>query len=122
MIPYCADQGIGVLPYSPLARGVLARGRATTARSQGDPVATAYTVDGDEDVLDAVRAVAAARGTSTARIALAWLLANPAVTAPVVGATKVSHVDDAVAALDLRLTDSELTALTVPYRPHPLLD
>ncbi|TDQ04434.1 aldo/keto reductase [Labedaea rhizosphaerae] len=116
MIPYCADQGIGVLPYSPLARGLLARADTATARAQGDPVAREYTVD--EAVLAAVRAVAERRETSTARVALAWLLGNPAVTAPVVGATKVSHVDEAVAALDLRLTDAENDALTTPYRPQ----
>ena len=114
MIPYCADQGIGVLPYSPLARGLLARGDAGTARAQGDPVAQGYTVD--REVLDAVKSVA--EGRSMAQVALAWLLGNPAVTAPVIGATKVSHVDDAVAALDLRLTEAENEALTKPYRPH----
>jgi aryl-alcohol dehydrogenase-like predicted oxidoreductase len=121
MIPCCADQGVGVLPYSPLARGVLARGRTGTARSQGDPVADEFVADGDDAVLAALRQVADARETSAALVALAWLLANPAVTAPVVGATKVSHVDDAVAALDVTLTAAETAALTEPYRPHPVL-
>jgi aryl-alcohol dehydrogenase-like predicted oxidoreductase len=119
MIPYCVDQGVAVLPYSPLARGLLARAGTATTRAQGDPVAQEYTVD--KGVLAAVRAVAQGRGTSTARVALAWLLGNPAVTAPVVGATKVSHVDEAVAALDLSLTEAENEALTAPYRPHAVL-
>ena len=119
MIPYCVDQGLGVLPYSPLARGLLARAQAATARAQGDPIADEYIVD--SGVLEALQAIAKERETPMARVALAWLLGNPAVTAPVVGATKVSHVDDAVAALDLRLTDEENEALTKPYQPHAVI-
>jgi aryl-alcohol dehydrogenase-like predicted oxidoreductase len=113
MLPYCAYEGIGVLAYSPLARGVLAR-QATTARAAaegGDPT-------GDAAIVAAVRAVAAARGVPPARVALAWVLGRPAVTAPIVGATRPGQVDDAVAAVDLELTAEETDALEAPYRPR----
>ncbi len=126
MIPLCLDQGVGVIPYSPLARGLLAgsRGRGgqrNTLRAGHDPLAEQMYQDSDFDVVDAVQAVAAERGLASAQIALAWLLGKPAVTAPIVGATSLAHLDDAVAATEVRLTDDEITRLEAPYRPHPIL-
>jgi aryl-alcohol dehydrogenase-like predicted oxidoreductase len=126
MIPFCLDQGIGVVPYSPLARGLLAgnreRGGAErSVRAGSDPVLAAHYDDADFDVVDAVRAVAAERGLPPAQIALAWLLGRPAVSATVVGATKLGHVDDAVAALGIALSDEEIARLQAPYRPHPVI-
>jgi 1-deoxyxylulose-5-phosphate synthase len=126
MIPFCLDQGIGVVPYSPLARGLLAgnreRGGAERSLRAGtDPVLAARYDDADFDVVDAVRAVAAERGLPPAQIALAWLLGRPAVSATVVGATKLGHVDDVVAALGIALSDEEVARLEAPYRPHPVI-
>jgi len=126
MIPLCLDQGIGLIPWSPLARGLLtgsrARGRVgSTARSTSDPFADAMYTDDDFDVVDALIARARERNLTPARLALAWLLAKPGVTAPIVGATKVSHVDDAVAALDVTLRDEDRSVLEKPYRPHAVL-
>lgn len=126
MIPLCLDQGVGVVPYSPLARGLLTgsreRGGARhTVRGGHDPLAEDMYAGTDFDVVDAVRAVAAGHGLPPAQIALAWLLGKPAVTAPIVGATRVAHLDDAVAATSLTLTADEIAALEAPYRPHPIL-
>jgi len=126
MIPFCLDQGIGVVPYSPLARGLLAgnreRGGAErSVRAGSDPVLAAHYDDADFDVVDAVRAVATERGLPSGQIALAWLLGRPAVSAAVVGATKLGHVDDAVAALGVALSDEEVARLEAPYRPHPVI-
>ena len=127
MIPLCVDQGVGVIPWSPLARGFLTGtrsrdGAAQTLRAGSDPLADRfYGDDADFDVVDAVRSVASERGVPPAQIALAWLLAKPAVTAPIVGATRIGHLDDAVAALDVNLTDDEIARLEAPYRPHPVL-
>jgi 1-deoxyxylulose-5-phosphate synthase len=122
MIPLCLDQGVGALPYSPLARGLLARSRErNTARAEADPVADEMYGESDFDVVDVVREVAAERALQPAQIALAWLLIKPAVSAPIVGATKLPHVDDAVAAVDLTLTEEEIAMLEAPYRPHPVL-
>jgi 1-deoxyxylulose-5-phosphate synthase len=116
MLPYCAAAGIGVLPYSPLARGFLAgSGGTTRAAAEG---ARARRGPGDEAVRAALDAVAAGRGVPAAQVALAWVLANPAVTAPIIGATRAGHLDDAVAAADLTLDPAELRALEEPYRPH----
>ena len=125
MIPLCLDQGVGLIPWSPLARGLLAGGRErggerTTVRAGSDPVAEMYE-DSDFDVVDVVREVAEERGLPPAQIALAWLLGKPAVTAPIVGATKLSHLEDAIAATDVTLSEQELTRLETPYRPHPIL-
>ncbi len=125
MIPLCLDEGVGVLPWSPLARGLLAGtrrrdGSQTTVRSASDPVADMYDAS-DFDVVEAVRGVAEARGLTPARIALAWLLGKTFVTAPIVGATKSSHLDDALAATELVLTEEEIARLEAPYRPHPIL-
>jgi aryl-alcohol dehydrogenase-like predicted oxidoreductase len=126
MIPFCLDQGVGVIPYSPLARGLLAGNRSRdgerhTVRAGNDPLADARLTDADFDVADALRAVATERGVSPAQVALAWLLGRPAVSAPVVGATKLGHLDDAVASVEVALTEDEITRLETPYRPHPVL-
>jgi aryl-alcohol dehydrogenase-like predicted oxidoreductase len=115
MIPCCLDQGVGVLPYSPLARGLLAGPRDGTARAT---IETKDRPDNDLEVADALRTVAAERDVPPARLALAWLLGKPAVTAPIVGATKVAHIDDALAAVDLTLTDAEVSTVESPYRAH----
>jgi 1-deoxyxylulose-5-phosphate synthase len=122
MIPFCLDQGIGVVPYSPLARGMLAANRdQRTTRADSDPVRASHYGDGDLDLVDAVRTVASERRLPPAQIALAWLLGRPAVSATVVGATKLGHVDDAIAALGVALSDEEVARLEAPYRPHPVI-
>ncbi len=126
MIPLCRDQGVGVIPWSPLARGLLAGNRVRggggpTARAADDPFADSMYGDCDFDVVDVLRAIAAERGLPPAQIALSWLLGKPAVTAPIVGATKISHLDDAVAALDVSLDQAEVDRLEAPYQPHPVL-
>ncbi|HEX2806069.1 MAG TPA: aldo/keto reductase [Kineosporiaceae bacterium] len=121
MLPLCLDQGVGVIPWSPLARGRLARPWDTpTYRSQTDAFGKSLYLDQDRQIVEAVAGVAAARGVPQAVIALAWLLQQPAVTAPIVGATKPRHLDDAVAALDLTLTGAELELLAAPYTPRPV--
>jgi 1-deoxyxylulose-5-phosphate synthase len=122
MLPLCADQGIGVLPWSPLARGRLTRDwDETTGRSESDEFGrTLYDVAGDPDVAAQVAEVAANRGVPRAQVALAWLLSNPVVTAPIVGASKPHHLDDAAAAVELELTGDEVATLEKPYRPHPV--
>jgi 1-deoxyxylulose-5-phosphate synthase len=120
MIPLCLDQGIGVIPYSPLARGLLA-GRRATKRTGSDPIQhDLYGRYGDGDVVTRVSEVAEERGVPAAQVALAWLLHRPGVTAPIVGATKVEHVTDALAATELALSPGELARLKEPYRPHPV--
>ena len=126
MLPLCLDQGVGVIPWSPLARGLLAGtrergGERRTVRAGADPLADEMYDDADFDVVDAVRAVAGERGLPPARVALAWLLGRPAVTAPIVGATKPRHVEDAVAAVDVTLSEDEVARLEAPYRPHPVI-
>ena len=125
MLPLCAEEGIGVLPWSPLARGLLAGTRksaadtAATARAASDEYArNLYDHPSDDAVIEAVRSVAAARGLPPAAVALAWLLSRPAVTAPIVGATKLEHLETALSALDVTLTQDEFGALEAPYRPH----
>jgi aryl-alcohol dehydrogenase-like predicted oxidoreductase len=126
MIPLCLDQGVGLIPWSPLARGLLAgsreRGGVTrTVRAGNDPFADELYEDADFDVVDAVRAVAAERGLPPAQIALAWLLGRPGVAAPIVGATKLAHLEDAIAAVDVELSADEVARLEAPYRPHGVL-
>ena len=128
ILPLCREEGIGVLPWSPLARGFLAgnrkRGspRDATPREQSDSFAhDLYYTDADYDVADAAIEVASARGVSPAQIALAWLLRQPGVTAPIVGASKMEQLDQAIAALDITLTDDESRRLEKPYSPHPVL-
>jgi len=119
MIPMCADMGVGLVPYSPLAKGRVTRPWGEqTLRSANDPVADAYEREGDRDVVDAIESVAAAKGVPMAQVALAWVLRNPTVSAPIVGATKPHHLPDAVAALDVALTDAEAEAVESPYRPQ----
>jgi len=121
MLPLCRDQGIGVIPWSPLARGRLARPwDEQTERSRTDEFGSTLYDDSDRPVVDRVGEIAERRGVPRAQVALAWLLAQPGVTAPIVGATKPHHLDDAVAALDLRLDAEDTEALAEPYRPHPV--
>ena len=124
MLPLCADQGIGVIPWSPLARGHLTRPWAsTTDRTATDDFGrTLYgTVDCDAEIVDRVARVASDRGVPMATIALACVLRHPQVSAPIIGATKPHHIPDAVAALDIELSDDEVTLLTEAYTPHPVV-
>jgi aryl-alcohol dehydrogenase-like predicted oxidoreductase len=126
MIPLCLDQAVGLIPWSPLARGMLAGirergGQRHTLRSTSDPLADEMYSEADFGVVDAVRAVAADRRLPPAQIALAWLLRKPAVSAPIVGATKLAHVEDAIAALNVTLSDEEVARLEAPYKPHRVL-
>jgi len=124
MIPLCRAEGLGLIPWSPLARGLLARTRqAGTVRSRTDDFATrlyAGTAESDDKVLARVQTVAAAHGVPPARIALAWLLHKPGVTAPIVGASKPQHLEDAIGAMSLKLTAAEIALLEEPYVPHPV--
>ena len=126
MIPLCLDQGVGVIPWSPLARGLLAgsRGRGgqrNTVRSKSDPFGDSLYSEADFDVVDQLTAVASARGVPPAQVALAWLLHKPGVTAPIIGATKLHHIDDAVAAVDIDLSPEEMKQLEEHYRPHAVV-
>ena len=119
MLPLCADQGVGVLPWSPLARGRLTRDWGTrTDRSAGDAFGSTLYPEGDRTIVEAVTRIAGARGVPRAQVALAWLLHRSTVTAPIIGASKPNHLDDAVAAVELELTDKELQELEQPYVPH----
>ena len=119
MIPMCLDQGVGLTPYSPLAKGRAARPWGEqTSRSASDTVASAFDRDVDEPVVNAIEKVATGRGVPMARVALAWVLSKPVVACPIVGATKPHHLADAVAALDVQLTPDELKALEDPYSPQ----
>jgi aryl-alcohol dehydrogenase-like predicted oxidoreductase len=121
MLPLCLDQGVGVIPWSPLARGLLTRDRAeATARSETDEFGKTLYGTADTGVIDAVAAIAAARGVSRAQVALAWVARHPAVSAPIVGVTKPHHLDDALASVDLRLDADEVRALEAPYTPQPV--
>ncbi|MGW3653094.1 aldo/keto reductase [Streptomyces sp. NPDC000878] len=121
MLPLCADQGVGVLPWSPLARGRLTRDWGTTTeRSERDDFGRTLYPEGDRTIVEAVARIAAQRDVPRAQVALAWLLRQNPVTAPIVGATKPHHIDDAVAAVDLDLTDKEIEELGQPYTPHPI--
>jgi aryl-alcohol dehydrogenase-like predicted oxidoreductase len=125
MLPLCEAEGIGVIPWSPLARGRLTRDwDDQTERSQTDTFGkTLYdaTADADRKVVEAVAAIATERGLPRAQIALAWVMAKPEVSAPIVGASKVAHLDDAIAALDVDLTDDEIERLEAPYVPHAIV-
>jgi 1-deoxyxylulose-5-phosphate synthase len=122
MLPLCHDQGVGVIPWSPLARGRLTRPwESSTLRSESDEFGRSLYDDTDRPVVDRLGEVAEKRGLPRAQIALAWLLAQPGVDSPIVGATKPSHLADAVAAVDVELTDPELAALEEPYQPHDVL-
>jgi len=120
MMPLCREEGIGVIPFSPMARGFVSR-KVDTVRANTDALAKEFYGESDYAVVDAVTAVAKARGVSNAQMALAWLLHQPGVTAPIIGASKPHHLEEAVAAVSLKLTDEELRALAAPYRPHAIL-
>lgn len=127
MLPLCRAEGIGVLPWSPLARGFLAGNRrpgdfGETTRAKTDDFAhRLYYQESDFKVVDQVTEIANRRGVRNAQVALAWLLQQPGVTAPIIGASKMSHLEDAVNALELNLEPDELAALAEPYQPHPVL-
>jgi aryl-alcohol dehydrogenase-like predicted oxidoreductase len=124
MIPQCVDMGIGVIPWSPLARGLLTgnrtrSGEKLTKRAQTDAFGESlYKPEVDFDVVERADEVASARGVATAQVALAWLLHKPGVTSPIVGATKLEHLEDALAAVELSLSDEEIARLEEPYVPH----
>lgn len=127
MLPLCRDQGVGVIPWSPLARGFLAGNRrrtggGETVRAQTDDYAAQmYFRDSDFEIVERVIAVAEQRGHAPAQIALAWLLHQPGVTAPIIGASKMRHLEDAVTAVDIQLSTAELTYLSEAYQPHAVL-
>ena len=127
MNPLCIDQGVGLIPWSPLARGFLAGNRTReahepTARARTDEFAkNMYFRENDFQVLDAVEQVARERAITPSQVACAWILQAPGVAAPIIGATKLNHLKEAIAAVDIRLTAEEVAALEKPYRPHPIL-
>jgi len=125
MLPLCIEEGVAVIPWSPLARGRLTRPwDEKTERSENDQFGEmlyARTAEADHAVVDMVGTVAGGRGLPRAQIALAWLLAKPGVTAPIIGATKMVHLDDAIAALSINLSDDEIARLESNYVPHPVL-
>jgi 1-deoxyxylulose-5-phosphate synthase len=125
MIPLCRAEGVGVIPWSPLARGFLAGNRSrgdvgSSLRAKTDDFAHAYYQDSDFDVVERVSEIAKRRGMSNALVALAWLLQQPGVTAPIVGASKMRHLEDAIEAVNLNLSEAELKMLNESYRPHPV--
>jgi aryl-alcohol dehydrogenase-like predicted oxidoreductase len=125
MIPQCLDMGVGIIPWSPLARGLLAGtrtrdGERHTTRAGTDPFIDQLYSSADFDVINRLIKVAHERSLPPAQVALAWLLHKPGVTAPIIGATQLIHLDDAVAAVDVTLSDEEITQLEEPYRPHPV--
>lgn len=127
MIPLCIDQGIGIIPWSPLARGFLAGNRTRnksgeTTRSKSDAFAhSMYYQDNDFETLGRVTELAKARGCAPAQIALAWMLHKPGITSPIIGASKMPHLEEAVAALDIKLSSEDMEYLEGPYQPHPIL-
>jgi len=127
MMPLCREEGIAVIPWSPLARGFVMgnrrrEDRGDTVRAKTDDYAQQlYFHDSDFDVVDRISEVARRRGISNAQVALAWLLHQPGVTAPIIGASKMPHLEDAVKALDVKLDEAELQTLAEPYRSHPVL-
>jgi aryl-alcohol dehydrogenase (NADP+) len=119
MIPLCLDQGVGVIPWSPLARGRLTRPwDASTARSESDEFGQSLYRAEDAEIVAKVLEIAAARGVAAAQVSLAWLMAQPGVTSPIVGVTKAEHLADAVAAVDLELTADELEEFSAGYEPR----
>ena len=127
VIPLCQDQGIGLIPWSPLARGFLAgnrnrQDRGETLRAKTDAFAhELYYRDSDFTIVDRVTEIASKRGVSNAQIALAWMLSKPEITAPIIGASKPHHLDDALGALEIHLDADEIKSLEEPYEPHPIL-
>lgn len=128
MLPFCRAEGVGVIPWSPLARGFLAGGRSApgegnTERARTDQFSpTLYYREADHAVVAELEAVAKEKGVPQMQVALAWVLRNPAITSPIIGATKMHHIDDAVAALSVALTEPEVERLSRPYKPKPVLD
>lgn len=121
MLPLCEDMGVGVVPWSPLARGRLTRDwEADTARAQTDEFGASLYGDGDKQVVDSVAAVAERRGIPRAQVALAWLASKPVVTSPIVGVTKPQHLADALASLDVELTEDQVAGLESGYEPHAI--
>jgi aryl-alcohol dehydrogenase (NADP+) len=128
MLPLCRDQGIGVIPWSPLARGFLAGNRSrdgeaqtTRAKSDANILTPSAFREGDYEIRDRVDAMAKERGVTSAQVALAWLLHQPVVTAPIVGASKMKHLDDAIAAVDVRLSDDEVKGLSKGYQTRRIM-
>ncbi len=127
MNPLCLDQGVGLIPWSPLARGFLAgnrkkAGEGPTKRAKSDDIADGlYFQEGDFEVVNRAVELAEKRGVTSAQIALAWLLHKPALTAPIIGASKMPHLEQAIAAVDIKLSKEEMAYLEEPYRPHPIL-
>jgi len=129
MIPLCLDQGVGCIPWSPLARGFLTgsrvkgeKGKGPTTRCSSDPITDhLYGEDYDFDVLEQVLLLAQKKAVTPAQIALAWLLHKPGVASPIIGATKVAHLEEAVAAIKIKLTEEDIKLLEEPYKPHPVL-
>jgi 1-deoxyxylulose-5-phosphate synthase len=125
MLPLCAAEGIGVIPWSPLARGRLARPwDSTSMRSETDEFGKrlfAPMAEADQQVVDRVTQISAARGLPRSQIALSWLLAKPVITAPIVGVTKLQHLDDALAAVSVKLSAEEIGKLEEIYAPHPVV-
>jgi aryl-alcohol dehydrogenase-like predicted oxidoreductase len=122
MLPLCADQGVGALPWSPLARGRLTRDWGTvTERSANDNFGSRLYPEGDRTIVEAVTRIANDRGAPRAQVALAWLLHHETVAAPIVGAARPQHIEDAVAAVELELSDKEIEELEQPYTPHPIV-
>jgi 1-deoxyxylulose-5-phosphate synthase len=124
MLPQCLDMGVGVIPWSPLARGRLARPpeeATSTARAKQDSFSEVLYDEAETSILEAVGEIASDHGVSRAQVALAWMLSKEAVTAPIVGATRLSHLEDAVASTSVELSDEEIERLEEPYRPRPVL-
>jgi aryl-alcohol dehydrogenase (NADP+) len=128
MIPFCIDQGIGLIPWSPLARGFVMgnrrkedRGGDTTRAKSDEYAQKLYYQDSDFKIVDHITEIAKQRGISNAQVALAWVLAQPGITAPIIGASKMEQLEDLVKALDVKLTADELKALSDPYQPHAIL-
>lgn len=127
MIPMCLDQGVGLIPWSPMARGFFAGDRkpgggGDTVRAKSDPFGkTLYFRDEDFTVADRAWEVANERGVSGSQIALAWMLNKPHITAPIIGTTKMDHLEQAIAALEIELSEEEMKRLEEPYQPHPVL-
>jgi aryl-alcohol dehydrogenase (NADP+) len=127
MIPFCIDQGVGLIPWSPMARGFFAgnRNRAgggETIRAQSDPFANQlYFREEDFIVADRASEIAASKGVTASQVALAWMLHKPHITSPIIGASKMDHLDQAIAALDIQLSAEEIQRLEEPYKPHPIL-
>jgi 1-deoxyxylulose-5-phosphate synthase len=127
MIPLCLDQGVGLIPWSPMARGFFAKNRkpgggGETTRAKSDPFANQlYFREEDFQVASLANEIADARGVTGSQIALAWILSKPHINSPIIGATKMDHLEQAIATLDIKLTDDEVKKLEEPYKPHPIL-